>query len=91
MFQAGDVLVAALPLGYYGAIKILKAEIPGHENEELYIIAATQYFGKEKPQITDPLLRKIAIRSNSDMEHIYFMFLRSLWRSRIENSPRRYA
>ena len=71
MFQAGDVLVAALPMGYYGAIKILKTGLPQHENKEVYLVGATQYFDKKKPQIDDPLLKEILLTPGPYEKYVY--------------------
>lgn len=71
MFQTGDVLIETLPQGYYGAIKILKVEQSERENEDKYLIAATRYFDKEKPKITDPNLKKIAVCPGSGLKFIY--------------------
>jgi len=80
-FVNGDILTAKLPLGYYGAIRILKAWTNDYTQaflkankwarQEGYLIAFTQYFDKEKPLLSDPRLKQVHTTPTSDWRYIY--------------------
>ena len=68
MYKSGDVFIAKLPRGFYGAFRIVKAGVLEGTKEEAYIIAITSYFDVEKPKLSDPRLRETAKMEN--YEHI---------------------
>jgi hypothetical protein len=52
-WSEGDVFITRVPDGRYGAVRVLRRQ--GRKSSVVY---TTQYLDKEKPQLTNPLLKK---------------------------------